>query len=90
MGIQQSAALALLVVLILAVAHLSNGRQIPRLAKEETRRTSPEFDSRFSNYFSAAEAAAAAPAGSGNGDQAAPVYEASYRSVPTGPNPLHN
>lgn len=86
MGIQQSA-FPLLVVLILAVAHLSNGRQIPRLAKEETHRISAEFDSRFSNYFSAA---AAAPAGSGNGEQAAPVYEASYRNVPTGPNPLHN
>ncbi|KAF7138372.1 hypothetical protein RHSIM_Rhsim07G0092200 [Rhododendron simsii] len=89
MGIQQSA-IALLVVLILAAAHLSNGRQIPRLAREETHRTSAEFDSRFSNYFSAA-AAAAAPAGSGNGDKAdVPVYEASYRTVPTGPNPLHN
>ncbi|KAH7864262.1 hypothetical protein Vadar_027619 [Vaccinium darrowii] len=85
MAIQHSNVFPLLIMLILAVSHLSDGRQIPRISSEEAHQISVEFALRSSNDFSAAAAAAGA-----SPNEADPVYGASYRTVPAGPNPLHN
>ncbi|PSS11424.1 CLE12p like [Actinidia chinensis var. chinensis] len=89
MGIQNPG-FPILILVILTITQLSNGRHLHiRITIEASQeRSTNEFYPRFSNHFSTT-AAAAAPEKSRN-DQVDPVYEVSHRTVPGGPNPLHN
>ncbi|XAR55049.1 hypothetical protein NMG60_11030425 [Bertholletia excelsa] len=79
MGIQNPGIPLLLIVVLLAVGHLSSSRNIPTEALAAER-----FNSKFFGQFYAAP-----PKKLGNGEED-PVYGASDRTVPGGPNPLHN
>ncbi|PSS04151.1 CLE14p like [Actinidia chinensis var. chinensis] len=86
MGIQNPG-FPIFILVILTITQLSNGRHLHnRITTEATQeRSTNEFYSQFSNHFST-EAAAAAPEKSRNDL----VYGVSHRTVPGGPNPLHN
>ncbi|KAL6986208.1 hypothetical protein U1Q18_019588 [Sarracenia purpurea var. burkii] len=79
----------ILIVVILAISQVSNGRHLQRIITEgrTDERFTSKFYARFSKRFS--EAAAAAPGQAGK-DPVNPVYGVSHRTVPGGPNPLHN
>ncbi|KAF5938631.1 hypothetical protein HYC85_022890 [Camellia sinensis] len=72
----------ILIVMMLAISLISNGRHIHRITTEES--STDKFNWKFSQHFSAE-----APEESRN-NEADPVYQVSHRTVPGGPNPLHN
>ncbi|CAL5356111.1 unnamed protein product [Camellia sinensis] len=72
----------ILIVMMLAISQISNGRHIHRITTEES--STDKFNFKFSQHFSAE-----APEESRN-NEADPVYQVSHRTVPGGPNPLHN
>ncbi|KAJ0106249.1 hypothetical protein Patl1_18742 [Pistacia atlantica] len=71
----------LVLLIILAACQLSSSRYLHTTTSEET---STEFHPTFSWHFPAK-----APESSGK-EATDPLYGVSYRTVPGGPNPLHN
>ncbi|KAI7989590.1 CLAVATA3/ESR (CLE)-related protein 14 [Camellia lanceoleosa] len=86
MGIQHPVVpILIMIMMMLAISEPSNGRNLHRIATEGTgERFRNEFYSRFSQHLSAT-----APEESEN-EQIDPVYGVSHRTIPAGPNPLHN
>ncbi|KAK4558160.1 hypothetical protein RGQ29_007785 [Quercus rubra] len=85
MGIHYLRLLFVVFVIALAISQQSNCRQIYNSNSEEAKsRDKNNFYSRYSWHFSAK-----ALVGSTK-DDIDPVYGVSLRTVPQGPNPLHN
>lgn len=84
MGIQKLRFPLLIFIIMLAISQLSSCRHIRQASEEAQQASKAEFEPRFSTHSSAP-----AP-GEYGGDEIDPIYGVSHRSVPGGPNPLHN
>ncbi|XWS61806.1 hypothetical protein CRYUN_Cryun07bG0156900 [Craigia yunnanensis] len=69
-------------MIILATIHLSSCRYIHRSLSSEAEQT---INTEFSTRHFPAKSPEASRA-----EKSQPIYEVSYRTVPGGPNPLHN
>ncbi|XAR70323.1 hypothetical protein NMG60_11027135 [Bertholletia excelsa] len=85
MGIQLSQPI-ILIMAMLALSQLSNGRLLYTTATEETGKNFQE-----QSYSQSSSHTISATDSQDPGNLTAdPVYEVSHRTVPGGPNPLHN
>lgn len=86
MGIQKLRfPLLVIFIIMLAISQLSSCRHIRQASEEAQQQASKaQFKTWFSRHSSAP-----AP-GEYDGDEIDPIYGVSHRSVPGGPNPLHN
>ncbi|KAI5601515.1 hypothetical protein POPTR_001G107400v4 [Populus trichocarpa] len=76
----------LFLMIILAISQLSSCRYLHINIRDQTNQTvETDVSTQFSWHFTAK-----APEGSNKDEIDDPVYGASYRTVPGGPNPLHN
>ncbi|OMO79472.1 hypothetical protein CCACVL1_13651 [Corchorus capsularis] len=75
----------IIILLLTTTIQLSSGRYIHRsLSSSETEAEETEFSTNHS-WHSSAKSPEASMA-----DKSQPIYDVSYRTVPGGPNPLHN
>ncbi|EOY24670.1 Uncharacterized protein TCM_016213 [Theobroma cacao] len=75
----------LVFMIILATSHLSSSRYIHRsLSSEAEQTTRAEFSTSPLWHFPAKSSEAS------RAEKSQPIYGVSYRTVPGGPNPLHN
>ncbi|GFZ15319.1 hypothetical protein Acr_24g0015090 [Actinidia rufa] len=86
MGPQNSLFSLMILITMLALAHMTSSRHIDLLRNEVAeQRLRAKFYSTFSGYFSAIPKYEQA-----ENEENSPVYAVSLREVPDGPNPLHN
>ncbi|XVF52858.1 hypothetical protein PTKIN_Ptkin05aG0052300 [Pterospermum kingtungense] len=71
-------------IILAATIHLSSCRYLHRSLKSEVEETTTT-NTKFSTRHFPAKSPEASKA-----EKSQPVYEVSYRTVPGGPNPLHN